>query len=466
MVAKLYALGRSAVLVGALAVGACSGADGEPGAAGKDGTNGTDGTDGIDGKDGQDGLPGDAGPPGDPGPQGDAGPVTPPRLLDAKIGGWVQANADAINAMITKYGIAGGSFDAKKRPVAVFDWDNTVIKNDIGDATFAWMVKHDVILQPPGKDWGATSPALTTAAKAALNAACDSAAAAGQPLPTSTNAACAAEIMNIYYNGKTAAGTSGDAWPAKGGTTTTNYPYAWVSQLQAGHTPSEVRSWALAAFDENVNAPVGTKQTVGGVEMAGYVRVYEQIRDLAETLDENGFDVWVLTASPQYVVEAISEEIGVPPHQVVGIRPVVSSGKITYGFQGCGTLADGQTSLITYYNGKRCWINKTIFGEPAASQLAPNPDLTKRPVFVAGDSDTDIAMLKDATALKLVLERNKIEVSCNAYANYQNKWLHQPMFIEPKSAPAAGAFDCPAAKDPDGNAIVDEAGQPFPKKLP
>jgi len=390
--------------------------------------------------------------------------MEPPRLLDAKIGGWVQANRDAINAMLAKHGIASGTFDPAKRPVAVFDWDNTVLKNDIGDATFAWMVKHDVILQPPNKDWGLTSPELTADAKAALKAACDAAAAAGSPLPTSTNAGCAAEIMSIYYNGKTT--ISNDAWPSKGVTTTTNYAYGWASQLQAGHSPSEVRSWAVAAFEENVGNPVGSKQIVGGVEMAGYVRVYDQIRDLAETLTENGFDVWILTASPQYVVEAISEEIGVPPHRVVGIRPTLTGGKITYGFQGCGTLTDGQTSLITFYNGKRCWINKVIFGEPPASQLAPNPDPSKRPVFVAGDSDTDLAMLKDATVLKLVIERNKIEVSCNAYANHQNKWLHQPMFIEPKPAPTAGAFDCPAAKDPEGNPIVDEAGQTFPKKLP
>lgn len=130
------------------------------------------------------------------------------------------------------------------------------------------------------------------------------------------------------------------------------------------------------------------------------------------------------------------------------------------------TRANGQTSLITYYAGKRCWINKVIFGEPAASQLAPNPDPSKRPVFVAGDSDTDLAMLKDATVLKLVIERHKLEVSCNAWANYQNKWLHQPMFIEPKSAPAAGAFACPTGVDPDGAPIKDESGAQFPKALP
>ncbi|MBE7479046.1 MAG: haloacid dehalogenase-like hydrolase [Polyangiaceae bacterium] len=366
--------------------------------------------------------------------------------------------------MIVKHGIASPAFDPAKRPVAVFDWDNTVVKNDIGDATLFWMLKHDVILQPPGKDWGLTNPDLTAAAKSALNAACDAAAAAGTPLPTSATPACAAEIMSIYYNGKTAAGAA--AW-TDANTTTTNQPYAWVSQLQAGHTPAEVRAWAQAAFEENVGAPIGTTQTLFGVSgVAGYLRIYEQIRDLAETLDENGFDVWVVTASPQYVVEAVSEKIGVPPHQVIGIRPVLNAGLITYGFEGCGTLANGQTSLITYYAGKRCWINKVIFGEPAASQLAPNPDPSKRPVFVAGDSDTDLAMLKDATVLKLVIERHKLEVSCNAWANYQNKWLHQPMFIEPKSAPAAGAFACPTGVDPDGAPIKDESGAQFPKALP
>lgn len=39
----------------------------------------------------------------------------------------------------------------KIKPVAVFDWDNTVVKNDIGDATFYYMLKHDEILQPPVK---------------------------------------------------------------------------------------------------------------------------------------------------------------------------------------------------------------------------------------------------------------------------------------------------------------------------
>jgi phosphoglycolate phosphatase-like HAD superfamily hydrolase len=267
--------------------------------------------------------------------------------------------------------------------------------------------------------------------------------------------------MNIYYNGTTAAGA--DAW-TQSETTTVNQPYAWVAQVLAGYSPSEVRSFARAAFDENVFASIGATQTVGGVALAGYIRVYDEMRELIGTLQENGFDVWILTASPQFVVDGISEEVGVAPERVIGIRSVLVDGKLTYDLQGCGTVADGDNTLITYYDGKRCWINKVIFGEPAASQLAVNPDSAKRAVFVAGDSVTDVSMLQDATYLKLAIDRNKTELMCNAYANYTESWLVQPMFISPKTVPAS--YACSTTVDPSGALIVDEAGDPIPDQVP
>jgi hypothetical protein len=38
------------------------------------------------------------------------------------------------------------------------------------------------------------------------------------------------------------------------------------------------------------------------------------------------------------------------------------------------------------------------------------------------------------------------------------------MFIEPKTKPSA-PYDCPNYSDPDGNPIVDEAGNVFPTPL-
>ncbi|HEY3234826.1 MAG TPA: hypothetical protein VGJ84_08910, partial [Polyangiaceae bacterium] len=217
-------------------------------------------------------------------------PPSPPRVVT--LDGWTGSNRDRLNQLVTEIGISSASYSPDRRPVAVFDWDNTTVKNDIGDATFAWLVKNDKILQPPALDWSATNTNLTPEARAALNAACDASASPGQPLPTSTTAACAAELMNVYYNAKTTGGLA--AWNNEI-TSTSNQPYGWVAQLLAGYTPDEVRGFAQAAFLENVNAAVGTKQTVGGVELAGYIRIYEQIRELINVLQDNGFDVWVVT---------------------------------------------------------------------------------------------------------------------------------------------------------------------------
>lgn len=438
-----------------------AGPQGAQGAQGIQGEQGIQGPQGIQGVQGVQGIQGDKGVPGDAGVAGAPGPVKPLRQLDARIPGWTTDARTKVNQLLAARGVASATFDATRRPVAVLDWDNTVLKNDIGDATLFWMIRNDKILQPAGRDWGTTNAALTAAAKAELNAACDALAAPGAPLPTSTNPACADAIFHPYYNGTTPPSAGAAAAWSPAVTSTINNPYAWVAQLQAGYTPDVVRAFARAAFLENVYAPVGEVQSIGGTNnVTAWVRVYDQMRDLVGALHANGFDVWVLTASPQFVVDAISTEVGVAPDHVIGIRTTVVAGKTTAALQGCGTVADGANTIITFDEGKRCWINKVIFGEPAASQLATNADVAKRPVFAAGDSDTDIAMLKDATDLKLVLNRNKIQTVCNAYANHQGKWVVQPMFIQPRTCKAS-PFACTTALDHNGAPIKDEAGVGF-----
>ena len=44
--------------------------------------------------------------------------------------GWFGANRDRLDAMITALGRRSPTWDASDRPVVVFDWDNTVTKND------------------------------------------------------------------------------------------------------------------------------------------------------------------------------------------------------------------------------------------------------------------------------------------------------------------------------------------------
>jgi phosphoserine phosphatase len=379
-----------------------------------------------------------------------------PRLLDPAQPGWLPENRARLDALLRARGATSPGYDPAHRPVATFDWDNTMMRNDIGDATLAWMLRHDAILQPPGRDWGVTSGALTDAGRAALHAACDAAGEPGRPLATHETPACADAIYAIYDDGKTPAGAPAWTHPV---TLTINEPYAWLARLLGGHTPAEVTSFAQAAYAENARAPLDAVQTVGSREkVTAWVRIYPQMRDLVGALQANGFDVWVVSASPQQVAEVVAREVGIRADHVIGVRNVVEpGGRLGYTLEPCG---DGPPDgVMTFGQGKRCFINKVIFQQPQAAQLA-KADAAHRQVFAAGDSDTDVAFVQDATDLKLVIDRHRVELMCNAWANAGRRWIVQPMFIEPMPR-RAEPYPCATTLDAGGHPIADEDGRPL-----
>ena len=385
---------------------------------------------------------------------------TAPRLLDHTLAGWLPENRARLDALLRARGVTSPGYDAAHRPVATFDWDNTMMRNDIGDATMAWMLRSDAILQPPGRDWGVTSGALTDAARAALKAACDSAGEPGRPLATRETPACADAILSVYDGGHTPSGAA--AW-TRAITLTTNEAYAWLARLLGGHTPGEVARFSRAAYEESARAPVDATQTVGThAGMTAWVRVYPEMRDLVGALQTNGFDVWVISASPQHVTEVVANEVGIAPDHVVGIRNAVEAdGRLGYHLESCGDAAPD--SVITFDQGKRCFINKVVFHQPPAAQLA-KADAAHRQAFAAGDSDTDVAFVQDATDLKLVIDRNRVALMCNAHSNAGGRWIVQPMFIEPLPR-RAEPYPCSTALDAAGRVLTDENGQPIREQV-
>ncbi|MET9324502.1 haloacid dehalogenase-like hydrolase [Streptomyces sp. NPDC003038] len=351
--------------------------------------------------------------------------------------GWYGDNQGRLQQLIDDYGTCGPDRHRRPKPVAVFDWDNTVVKNDVGDATMYWLLRNGKIRQPAGGDWTTTSRFLTPAAAGALSEACGPLARPGAPLPTGTRTAegdrCADEINAVYGTAATTAGAAAfTGWDRR----TTDPGYAWLPQLMQGWTAREIRGFAAAARTENLAAPVGTAQRVGSGTATGWVRYYDQQKDLIRALRQAGFDVWISSASPQPVVEVWAEEVGIDADHVIGIRNVTSrGGKFTARLQGCGSVKDGADTMITYIDGKRCWINKEVFGVRGAAAEKVQPPV-RRQVFAAGDSDTDISFLRDATALRLVVNRNKNELMCRAYDNSDGRWIVNPMFIEPKTRKA------------------------------
>ncbi|MFD9907709.1 haloacid dehalogenase-like hydrolase [Streptomyces sp. NPDC059063] len=351
-----------------------------------------------------------------------------------------------------------------KRPVAAFDWDNTITKNDVTDATISWALRNDKILRP--KSWKSSSKWMTDAGHRALTKACGTKVPVGKPLPTSTNGACADEILQIREDGTTMSGAAAFAgtWNHR----RTVPQYAWVPQLFAGHTVKEVESYAKKARKEALAAPIGTTRTIGSHTVPGYVRYYDQQRDLIRTLKKAGFDVYIVSAGSEPVAEVWSRGVGIDRKHTVAIRSVLDrKGRVTTWNQGCGGVGVNKGDVIPYIDGKRCFINQEIYGIHG-KKAWDKQRWSKRIAIGGGDADTDVTFVGDATGAHLVLNRNKGEFMCRAYDNADGRWVVNPMFIEPLPQ-KQGTYPCATAayNEPDGRKgpVLREDGSVVPDQL-
>ncbi|TVL93351.1 haloacid dehalogenase-like hydrolase [Streptomyces sp. SAJ15] len=358
---------------------------------------------------------------------------------------WYGDNRAKLQKMIDERGTCSG-IDGR-RPVAAFDWDNTVVKNDITDATLAWSLRHDKILRPAR--WRDTSRWLTPAADRALTAACGTSVPVGRPLPTSVDTDCADEIFEIREKSQTMGGEP--AFAGNWNHRRTVPGYAWIPQLFAGHTPKALRSFAAQARTEQLAAPVGATQKVGTHTIAGYVRYYEQQKDLIRTLKAAGFDVYIVSASSEPIAEAWSGGVGLDRRHTIGIRSLTRHGKLTTGIRGCGDMPDGRGEALPYMDGKRCFINQEIFKIKGAAAWE-RQDPAHRIALGAGDADTDVTFVDDATGVHLAINRNKPELMCRALDDADGRWAVNPMFIAPLPR-KSGVYPCSTtgATRPDGS---------------
>ena len=195
------------------------------------------------------------------------------------------------------------------------------------------------------------------------------------------------------------------------------------------------------------------------------MRYYAQQRDLVRTLNAAGFDTWVISASPQEWAAVWAQGAGFPAGHTVGIRTVRDDGRITTKLKGCGGFPDGSNQVMTYVDGKRCWVNQAILGIQGAAALQPAPE-ARRQAIAGGDSDTDVTMVRDATGVHIAINRNKAELMCRAYANQDGRWIVNPMFIDPEPKFADG-YPCSTkgAIDAEGKevpVIGDDGVTPIP----
>jgi hypothetical protein len=371
--------------------------------------------------------PGSASPPPAPTVSRAGSAASCPQLELAER--WYGDNAATIQRAIDQRGRCSwpDGQAPKVRPYAVFDWDNTMVKNDISDQTIFWMLRHDKVLQPPGRDWHRTSRYMTDKGARALRWACGSLARPGQPLPTSTSTRCADQIVSVRKNKET---TGGDAVFAGFHHRRMEASYAWVGQILQGYTPAQVRSMAAKARTAALEAPVGATQRVGSGFETAWIRYYPEMGDLVRTLKRAGIEPWIVSASPKEFADVWGATVGIDRAHTLGVFQLRTHGRLNGHLEGCGGVRDGADAIMTYVDGKRCFINERIVGVHGPRALMPlRWDL--RPVLTGGDATTDVSMLKDATGAHVVLNRNSEELMCVAYDDADGRWAVNPMFIQP-----------------------------------
>lgn len=308
----------------------------------------------------------------------------------------------------------------KNKGVAAFDWDNTVVKNDIGNAFFYWMLTHNLIKMP--QSWESVSIHLTSDTIIQLNKLCPIT-KKEKKIDTKNNLACADLLLNIndskkYFN------------PESFNPDHLEPSYAFVAQMLSGYTKNEIKKIAKEMKEFQLTNPIGTKIKIGNQEVDGWIRYYDQMKDLIAKLKASGFDVWIISASPQWLVEVFAQDLNLGDNKIIGIRPILNGKKeITPYFEPCGTYKTKNQNIITYRQGKRCFLNKIIFKIKKQDLMMNQP---VNLVFAAGDSNTDFFFVKDSSQLRLVINRNGEELMCHAYNNHDGHWLINPMFINPK----------------------------------
>ncbi len=132
-------------------------------------------------------------------------------------------------------------------------------------------------------------------------------------------------------------------------------------------------------------------------------KIYPPMKELISILKKHNFEVWIITASPEALYQKfLSRELGIPITNVVGVKSVVSGGKIT----------NRIVEPVPQDHGKKEAIETFV---------------QVQPLLAGGNSRGDKEMIEFASELSLIVNPDEFvapdqEISMAEYAR-KNGWL-------------------------------------------
>lgn len=121
-------------------------------------------------------------------------------------------------------------------------------------------------------------------------------------------------------------------------------------------------------------------------------KMYPQMRELLANLKEYGFEIWVLTASPELLYQQfVHEELGIPVDRILGVKSVIRNDTITNTMVLPVPQDEGKAEAIQTF-------------------------IKARPLFAAGNSRGDMEMMNESVGLKMIVnpDNQKVEKGTEA----------------------------------------------------
>ena len=328
-------------------------------------------------------------------------------------GVWEDKLYTRLAQVIKDNGNTSSNYDENKKPYAVFDWDNTTVINDIGEATFTYQIENLAFKMTPEEFDQAVRTNLPSEDFSEEHNNKD-----GQPVNIDKIATDLLSDYTVLYNSYS--GMQGDQsleevkktdeyqdfaaklrylYEAVGDTFSSDISYPWVTYLYSGMTSEEVQALAEQSIDqalqdkltsETWESPENLKGEAGQVSVTFKrgVRSVKEMQNLYKTLMANGIDVYICSASYIDVIipYASNSKYGynIPKENVTAMR-------LKKDDQGIIQPEYDSNYAQTQGEGKTETIKKLIAVNHGGQD----------PILIAGDSNGDYAMLKDFPNLQM-----------------------------------------------------------------
>ncbi|MFH2108028.1 MAG: haloacid dehalogenase-like hydrolase [Chrysiogenia bacterium] len=322
---------------------------------------------------------------------------------------WNQRNYDTLINLLA--GVRPGE-------LAIFDWDNTCIFGDIGEALLRCMAlnlafKFDATTLAeliPGHVNGIASiiikkkPFPLSRMKEALVVSyreLEDKTSQGGRIRSGNN-------YRIFTSGLLALNQALEETPGIG----CEFAYPWVNLLLRGLTLTEHEQLAAAAIAQELRSPIRRRGRNDPLRRWRYewtsgIRLYPEMKDLAAAWQDRGGAVVVSTASNRQLVEKMIAMTGFPCRRVIGMGLAVAGDRFGH------VLEPGLQANLGA--GKVANIRALLENEP---------------VLVAGDSSNDFEMLSSfpSTRMRLIINRQaggRIDFLCSRAQAGESGYLAQ-----------------------------------------